>query len=154
MECLKPGTYTYKCSIHPQLLQGTLVVSGPVITPAPTAKSVSIVEDADTTKWGFKPADLIAVTGTTVTWTNDGAQTHTVTADDNTFDSGKIDPGKSFAFTFHKPVSLRYVCSLHTWMKGTLRISASGTAPPPPPPAPPTKHATVTVPTSAPRKGN
>ena len=49
---------------------------------AQSANAVSIVDFA------FQPASIEVPAGSTVTWTNTGAATHTVTADDGAFDSG------------------------------------------------------------------
>ncbi len=50
-------------------------------------------------KESFVPAKVSATTGTQVTWTNTDTVPHSVTADDNRFDSGPILPGKSFQWT-------------------------------------------------------
>ncbi len=61
----------------------------------------------------FSPKELQISVGQTVTWTNHGQTTHTVTADDNSFDSGDFDPGKSFTHTFTKAGRYPYYCQLH-----------------------------------------
>ena len=38
------------------------------------------------------------------------------------FDSGSIEPGKSWRFTAKKAGTYPYLCTLHTTMKGTLRV--------------------------------
>ena len=61
----------------------------------------------------FSPKQLQISVGQTVTWTNNGQTIHTVTADDNSFDSGNFDSGKSFTHTFAKPGRYPYYCQLH-----------------------------------------
>jgi plastocyanin len=61
----------------------------------------------------FAPAELHVAPGTTVTWTNDSSVGHTVTADDNAYDSGNVDPGGTFTMTFDTPGSYQYYCVPH-----------------------------------------
>jgi plastocyanin len=70
----------------------------------------------------YSPSDLSVLTGTTVTWRNGDATTHTVTAEDDSFDSGYIPPGGTFAETFSKPGTYRFYCSIHRFMRGVVRV--------------------------------
>jgi len=98
----------------PRASSGVTPVSA---TPAPSAtgQSVSI------TNFAFNPAMLNVAVGTQVTWTNNGSVAHTVTADQGAFD-GKVAPGESFAFTFAKPGTFAYHCSIHPSMKATVTV--------------------------------
>ena len=62
----------------------------------------------------FDPSvDTVAV-GATVTWTNkDDDDSHTVTANDGSFDSGQIAPGGTFQRTFNAIGSYPYYCRNH-----------------------------------------
>ena len=44
----------------------------------------------------YSPSTLTVKAGDTVTFTNSDNTTHTFTADDSSFDSGRVDPGKGF----------------------------------------------------------
>ena len=46
------------------------------------------------------PQHLDVLLGDTVTWTNDSVRTHTVTADDGAFDSGRVVPTGTYTRTF------------------------------------------------------
>ena len=48
----------------------------------------------------YDPDRLDVLVGTTVTWKNDDAINHTVTADGDAFSSGYVPPGGAFTFTF------------------------------------------------------
>ena len=70
----------------------------------------------------FAPSTLDVLTGTTVTWRNGDRNTHTVTADDDSFESGFIRTGGAFVHVFAKPGVFAYHCSIHRFMKGSVRV--------------------------------
>lgn len=70
----------------------------------------------------FGPAQTEALTGDEVRWTNSGARVHTVTAADGAFDSGRLPVGTRFARSFEAPGTVRYLCTLHPGMNGTLEV--------------------------------
>lgn len=61
--------------------------------------------------------------GTTVTVTNNDSTRHTWTATDDTFDSGTIEPGASFEFTFTEPGEFEYFCNFHPSMEGAIVVT-------------------------------
>ena len=71
----------------------------------------------------YRPNELRASVGNTVTWRfDDGGLEHTVTADDNSFDSGRMSSG-TYARTFTAPGTINYHCQVHARMRGTLLVS-------------------------------
>ena len=58
--------------------------------------------------------------GGTVTWKLVGAAAHTVTADDQSFNSGLLKPGETFQHTFTTLGSFTYACLVHPGMTGTI----------------------------------
>lgn len=70
----------------------------------------------------YSPRALDVLVGTTVTWRNADVSTHTVTEDDDAFDSGHLRPGQMFAATFSTPGVFQYHCTIHRFMRGTLRV--------------------------------
>jgi plastocyanin len=70
----------------------------------------------------FAPSVLDVLTGTNVTWRNGDRITHTVTADDDSFESGFIRPGGAFSRTFGKTGTYAYHCTIHKFMRGTVRV--------------------------------
>jgi plastocyanin len=121
----EPGTFAFACRFHPDMT-GTIGVRGPDGTvPPPTASGpppadATIVQIVD---FAFAPASLEVPVGTTVAWTNDDTAPHTVTAEGGAFDSGVLDPGASFSFTFDQPGTYAYVCALHPNMQGTITVT-------------------------------
>lgn len=60
--------------------------------------------------------------GATVLWYNDDSVDHTVTARDNSFDSGNLSPGDTFRYTFEQSGELEYYCKIHPSMVGKITI--------------------------------
>lgn len=78
------------------------------------------------TNLGYSPATITVVIGmnSTVTWANQDSAPHTVTASDRSFDSGNMNSGQSFTYTFTKPGVYTYYCAYHFWMKGEVMVVA------------------------------
>ena len=57
-----------------------------------------IIREGDNVR--FSPAEIEIEVNTTVIWYNDDDTTHTVTAEDGTFDSGDINPYDEWEYTF------------------------------------------------------
>jgi plastocyanin len=70
----------------------------------------------------FSPSSSTVKVGDKVTWTNKDSTTHTVTADDGSFDSGDLAPSATFSYTFSKAGSVPYHCKIHSSMKGTIVV--------------------------------
>ena len=69
----------------------------------------------------FNPPVITVSPGTQVTWTNNNSVTHTVTSDENKFNSS-IAPGNSFNFVFQDTGTFSYHCSIHTNMTGQVIV--------------------------------
>jgi plastocyanin len=63
--------------------------------------------------FSFSPASLTIKTGTTVRWSNRGPSAHTTVSDMGTWNSGVLNVGGTFDFTFMQPGTFPYHCSLH-----------------------------------------
>jgi plastocyanin/uncharacterized membrane protein len=74
----------------------------------------------------FEPATLNVKAGVTVQWKNEDIFTHTVTADDGSFDSGPIEPGSSWQTTIRKTGTIGYHCRPHPNMTAELVIGRPG----------------------------
>jgi plastocyanin len=72
--------------------------------------------------FAFQPKSLEVPVGTTVTWTNDDAIQHSVTASDNSFDSGFFTQGGTFSHTFDEPGTYAYYCARHGSMLGEVKV--------------------------------
>ena len=72
--------------------------------------------------FAFSPATTTVKVGTKVTWTNQDSTTHHVVSDTGAFDSGNLNNGQSYSFTFTKAGSYPYHCSIHPSMTGTIIV--------------------------------
>lgn len=72
----------------------------------------------------FDPKEVWVEPGTEVTWLNAGSVVHTATAEDGSWDSGDVAPGKEFSQTFDEMGDLSYVCVYHQaqGMVGTIHV--------------------------------
>jgi FtsP/CotA-like multicopper oxidase with cupredoxin domain len=61
----------------------------------------------------FDPPVLTISAGTTLKFVNRGANWHSVAAFDGSFDSGRIDPGGTFAVRLDQPGEYRIICKHH-----------------------------------------
>jgi plastocyanin len=93
--------------------------------PASTAATTTAATASAATIQGFsfQPGVLKAKPGAKVTWTNRDAVTHTVTADNGSFASGNLQPGRSFSFTFTRAGTFAYHCSIHPSMHGSVIVT-------------------------------
>jgi plastocyanin len=85
-------------------------------TPPPAGNAVSIKNMA------FSPSSLSVTAGTTVTWTNNDAMTHTVTADDASFDSGDLAQGATYTHKFATSGTVSYHCKIHAGMTASVTV--------------------------------
>jgi plastocyanin len=79
---------------------------------------LAFAQDADATvtmqsTLSFTPPTVHIVPGQTVMWTNPTPLTHTVTADDGSFDSSDVTPDSTFAWSFDTPGTYQYYCQPH-----------------------------------------
>ena len=72
--------------------------------------------------FSFGPATLAVAAGTTVTWTNRDDIPHTVVSEDKAFKSKALDTDEKFSFTFAKPGTYGYFCSIHPKMTGKVVV--------------------------------
>lgn len=72
--------------------------------------------------FSFAPATVTVAAGTTVTWTNGDDVPHTVVSDDKVFKSKVLDTDEKFSYTFTKPGTYAYFCSVHPKMTAKIVV--------------------------------
>ena len=101
------------------------LLAGNDITAAADARSASTKASTRTVTIEavqFVPDTIAVRAGDTVLWVNKDPFPHTVTSKEGGFDSHEIAPGKSWRYQARKTGVFRYLCTLHTTMKATLRV--------------------------------
>jgi len=83
---------------------------------SPTSSSVTIQN------FSFQPGIITINRGSTVTWRNNDQTIHTVTSDTGLFDSGTINVGGTYQYTFNNPGTYNYHCGPHPMMRGTIQV--------------------------------
>ena len=111
--------------LGPALLLGVLAVgctSQPASSPAPAVAGTQISIKG----FAFNPNQPSVAKGATITWSNDDGTTHTVTSGVPGTLSGKFDqrvePGKTFSFTFSESGTYDFFCNIHNSMRGTITV--------------------------------
>jgi plastocyanin len=95
---------------------------GASASTAATTTAATATNAATIKGFSFQPEVLKVKVGAKVTWTNDDTVAHTVTADTTSFASGNLQPGGSFSFTFTRPGTYAYHCSIHPSMHGSVVV--------------------------------
>ncbi|MFZ3169488.1 MAG: cupredoxin family copper-binding protein [Candidatus Methanoperedens sp.] len=95
----------------------TTTVTPASTTPeATTPAQTSTEQQVNIKDFNFVPAIAEVPVGTTVTWVNDDNVPHTVTSVSGSFDSGSIDPGKTYSYKFDQAGTFEYSCTIHPTM--------------------------------------
>ncbi len=82
--------------------------------------------------FSFGPMTLTVAAGTTVTWINNDDVPHTVVSEDTTtFKSKALDTGDKFSYTFAKPGTYPYFCSVHPKMMAEIVVQGASEWPRP-----------------------
>jgi plastocyanin len=71
----------------------------------------------------FNPSTITVAAGTTITWTNKDAVTHSVTSTTNVFNSGSMGANKTFSFTFATAGTYAYYCTFHPTMTASVTVN-------------------------------
>src|SRR4030088_2289571 len=104
------------------LLALAMVVPGLLLVPLAASAANSpaqIINCAGT--WCFSPNPIRITAGSTVTWTNATAPTHTSTSDTGAWNTGNIAPGAtSSAVAFPTAGTFTYHCAIHQSMVGSV----------------------------------
>ena len=102
------------------LAAAVLAAGAPASQGAPAADAKVQID-----QYAFLPQRITVKPGTTVTWTNDDDDSHTVASSSKLFKSKALDTADKFSFTFTTPGTYEYFCSLHPHMTGAVVVEAA-----------------------------
>jgi plastocyanin len=106
----------------PVVAAAVLLVSGARGFAASAGQAQTASAEVKVDNFSFGPATLTVAVGTTVTWTNRDDIPHTVVSDDKVFKSKVLDTDEKFSYTFSKPGTYGYFCSIHPKMTGKVVV--------------------------------
>lgn len=92
------------------------------VSPQPSAGSENTILIKN---FAFDPPALTVKAGTVVTWMNQDGASHTIvseTGSPEAFTSSPLSTGQSYSFTFSRPGTYPYHCSIHPSMTGTVIV--------------------------------
>jgi plastocyanin len=124
-----PGTFSFICSIHPQMKATLLVTGANGAAPPPEAAPAAPVAvptkvDVEVQATSFVPNTVKVAQGGTVTWTIVSRSPHRISADDNSFESTLISSGTTFSFRFDTPGTYTYRDGFTNDMAGVVTVIA------------------------------
>jgi plastocyanin len=75
--------------------------------------------------FAFMPSDITVKKGTTVSWTNKDGTVHTVNETDGKTgpNSGDLNNGANYSFTYNQTGTFHYHCSIHPEMLGSVIVT-------------------------------
>ena len=88
--------------------------------------SVAILDGGSQSAFRFSPSSVTVGVGDTVTWTNNGTESHDVTG--SGLSSGTLQSGQGYSHTFASSGTFNYICSIHPFMKGSVTVQAASTS--------------------------
>jgi len=89
---------------------------------ANAANAAPAPADVKIDNFSFGPQSITVPAGTKVTWKNRDDIPHTVVSTEGVFKSRVLDTDETFSFTFDKPGTFPYFCSVHPKMTGTVVV--------------------------------
>ncbi len=107
-------------SYHHKTVLGLAIVAALLLSVPAQADTV----DVSIQSFAFNPDTIEVAFGTTVRWTNLDAVAHTSTSDSAVWDSGNLNQGQDYSFTFDSSGTFPYHCSIHPTMKGEITVRA------------------------------
>jgi len=88
-----------------------------------TSPAPHVMADVNIVNFRFTPAEVTVKAGTTIRWTNKGYVPHTVNFTDGGVNSGVLNNGNQFTYTFTTPGTYPYLCHIHPFMHGTVVVT-------------------------------
>ena len=105
------------------IVGAVVLLAGDGKTASPAASHAAGPTEVKIDNFTFAPVTLTVALGTTVKWINRDDIPHTVVSEDkSTFKSRALDTDDSFSYTFTKPGTYTYFCSIHPKMTAKVVV--------------------------------
>jgi plastocyanin len=117
----KPKTITFSLTMWGVLALLLLATALLLIQVNAEPLSSGVVE-VKIDNFSFAPGTLTIPAGTSVTWTNRDDTPHVVISEDSAFKSKVLESDDKFTYTFRKPGTFSYSCSIHPRMTGKVVV--------------------------------
>jgi plastocyanin len=92
------------------------------VASAPTRGNKTAETVVKIDNFTFSPATITVTPGSTVRWTNHDDIPHNVESEDKSFKSKAMGTDENFSYTFTKPGTYSYLCSIHPRMTGKIIV--------------------------------
>lgn len=106
----------------PILSAAALLITGEYSSATKAQEAAKQGTEVKIDNFSFAPATITIPAGSTVTWTNRDDIPHTVVSDDKVIKSKVLDTDEKFSYTFSKPGTYGYFCSIHPKMTGKVVV--------------------------------
>jgi plastocyanin len=105
------------------VLCAAVLLAGAGKVASQATNNARAAEEVKIDNFTFAPVTLTVTPGTTVKWVNRDDIPHTVVSEDkSTFKSKALDTDDSFSYTFAKPGTYTYFCSIHPKMTAKVVV--------------------------------
>ena len=112
----------YMAGVAVVLVAATVLLARSTGVSANAQQQAAATTDVKIDNFSFGPGTLTVAAGTTVTWTNRDDIPHNVVSTDGVFKSKVVDMDEKFSYTFAKPGTFPYFCSIHPKMTGKVVV--------------------------------
>jgi plastocyanin len=103
----------------PSLIIAVCIV---MLTPARSKNAKPAGAEIRVDNFSFGPGTLTVPVNSTVNWTNKDDVPHVIASTDGLFKSKALDTDDVYSYTFTKPGTYAYYCSVHPKMVGTIIV--------------------------------
>jgi len=108
--------------IAPGMIAILLLCAGSPNVMASNDKASAAAAEVKIDNFSFGPQTITVPVGATVIWTNRDDIPHTSVSTEGVFKSKVMDTDEKFSYTFTKPGTYPYYCSIHPKMTGQVVV--------------------------------
>lgn len=120
--CAMAGLFITSCGQSEEITDTKDVIKTRTILNSDKSRQIGETVEISIEKYAFGPAKITISAGTKVVWTNNDKVVHSVTSDDEKFDSGLFGQNKEFSYVFETPGTYPYHCTPHPHMEASIIV--------------------------------